>query len=1147
MRQLGRLLGKLARACPFAVFPLLLEQCQAYDNLIPPVIESCRYLTALEYDMLVYALVCALKARPMGVPERMKVDAVNVSNWLSRLATFMAQLAKRFAVDLTPVIDHLVGAMGQGRAVDVVLLDELVKTLGGIEERWEYSDVHTDLLASGAVLRTELLAPKGRNRPAVRLFESVDREDLWLALARQPEATLFDESVVQTESVKLASACYDAAVASLLQFCDFVRAGGDVIYATTAGTRAPRMGKVVEGLAVQSEEGAEAPGISMPIRSLLTRTAMTSVGAGMSLTGAQSAALKDLFWGLDYADLHVPVGRYQNELARLKTFLLQLPAASQAPGSNGQPSQGQKDREKTLQIVASLEQELKVRMQHVQQVSQTISNLSPVEVTGEGFAARIQELAQDLVYQRAVLSLPDVEYCTKWLLHLLKPVSIAFYMMDYYVGRLGELLASQSEREAKHFGHLVKNLWECLHGWHEGQEKFASEAQIFSVHPEGTDAVAMQSKEEPISWPVYRDLVYKLHDQVTAACLAFLIPDGDFVGIRSTVIFLTSTASQFPRVTKHCRMLSKSLARMVKEEAREDVKVLCIRAHATMAKLLQDYSNSKGEGAASGGDIRRLVREGQFHEVKEVEAEIEELALDEHEDLPELEDNHNMGNEDVNTRDAHLEEGHEEAIDDVVIVVPQASQEASADIELDFNDDTGEEMPQQVVHEKVTKKASSVKGKQVKQAGEDTKKGTTRTRAKASASSESFTESEVLSGPVSLVSSAAASQEEVAGDNRLDDSTDIVSVVKVESRVERQSPKRASSSPLTKSLSPSSSLKRSREAILAAASSSTLTTSSSGSAIHDDAKQEQGSQSNASSADRGGHDMMVDDEAMQGAAPRKRPTMPKDRMPPAKQQREQPPAGSVAQTPNPADQQLKNSAVGNPSPANAPKPVTWQQQPHQGASAPQAMQPQGAAKPPPSMPRTPSQSQTPPPSAGQQRGGNLRPPPPPPPPSQQQQQQQPSHSTPGPGQSSNAHPQTPVVQTRPSRAHHDSAPRQQPSRDSIRDRDTYPTSASLNTPRDQSQQQRPYYPGSGGSGYPNRNSSRDEYRAGFNNQGARDRDRERDRERDNDGYNGNNGAATRRAGPGNPGQQQQHSQHLQGQVLPGQGYGNQRRYNNPGR
>lgn len=52
VKQLGRLLGKLSHGNPTIFFPILLDQLQAYDNLIQPIVESLKYITPLAMDVL---------------------------------------------------------------------------------------------------------------------------------------------------------------------------------------------------------------------------------------------------------------------------------------------------------------------------------------------------------------------------------------------------------------------------------------------------------------------------------------------------------------------------------------------------------------------------------------------------------------------------------------------------------------------------------------------------------------------------------------------------------------------------------------------------------------------------------------------------------------------------------------------------------------------------------------------------------------------------------------------------------------------------------------------------------------------------------------------------------------------------------------
>ena len=53
VKQFGRLIGKISHANPVVVLPIIIDQLQAYDNLIIPAVEAFRYLTPLSYDILI--------------------------------------------------------------------------------------------------------------------------------------------------------------------------------------------------------------------------------------------------------------------------------------------------------------------------------------------------------------------------------------------------------------------------------------------------------------------------------------------------------------------------------------------------------------------------------------------------------------------------------------------------------------------------------------------------------------------------------------------------------------------------------------------------------------------------------------------------------------------------------------------------------------------------------------------------------------------------------------------------------------------------------------------------------------------------------------------------------------------------------------
>lgn len=52
VKQYGRLLGKVTHSNPLPVLDIAVEQVQAYDNMIPPVVESFKFLSQLTYDSI---------------------------------------------------------------------------------------------------------------------------------------------------------------------------------------------------------------------------------------------------------------------------------------------------------------------------------------------------------------------------------------------------------------------------------------------------------------------------------------------------------------------------------------------------------------------------------------------------------------------------------------------------------------------------------------------------------------------------------------------------------------------------------------------------------------------------------------------------------------------------------------------------------------------------------------------------------------------------------------------------------------------------------------------------------------------------------------------------------------------------------------
>ncbi|GER41251.1 THO complex subunit [Striga asiatica] len=85
LKQLGRMVAKLAHANPMTVLRTIVHQIEAYRDMIAPVVDAFKYLTQLEYDVLEYVVIERLA---QGGREKLKDDGLNLSDWLQSLASF---------------------------------------------------------------------------------------------------------------------------------------------------------------------------------------------------------------------------------------------------------------------------------------------------------------------------------------------------------------------------------------------------------------------------------------------------------------------------------------------------------------------------------------------------------------------------------------------------------------------------------------------------------------------------------------------------------------------------------------------------------------------------------------------------------------------------------------------------------------------------------------------------------------------------------------------------------------------------------------------------------------------------------------------------------------------------------------------------
>jgi len=133
---------------------LLLTEEQLANNLSFPRDQAPdqRERTPLSYDILSYSTIIAISDADK---DKMKLDSTSVSTWLKSVATFCALAFKKYPIELTAIIQYVINQLKNRKSYDLLILQEIVQKMCGIEVLSEVNDLQLEAMAGGDILRQE--------------------------------------------------------------------------------------------------------------------------------------------------------------------------------------------------------------------------------------------------------------------------------------------------------------------------------------------------------------------------------------------------------------------------------------------------------------------------------------------------------------------------------------------------------------------------------------------------------------------------------------------------------------------------------------------------------------------------------------------------------------------------------------------------------------------------------------------------------------------------------------------------------------------------------------------------------------------------------------------------------------------------------
>ncbi|KAJ1415485.1 transcription factor/nuclear export subunit protein 2-domain-containing protein, partial [Ochromonadaceae sp. CCMP2298] len=366
-KLVGRKLARFTQSCPLVVFQQVLGQVEAFDNLIPFVVDALKFSSDLARDCMAYSLVAQLKKGSAG-DAKLKRGDTHFSQWFAALTRFVGTYYCRYpGTELKGLLHYLLQRLGVGDSLDLLVLKELLGIMGGAETLTEVSPAQLEGLSGGRALRAEvmganaastggrgLITAANAKRAALLLREELVGSQtaipLLLFIAQVRSRLLHDPA---TEQLKLISHLYDTAQDVLMQFAEFLVAGKSVESVAVlmpdlrsllgeVGLAVPVCFQLVRPLLRAALQSGLSPAAAPP--ALARWHPLGDVG---KLVGPQGAILPAnpvwgllsprlyvLFWSLSLYDIRVPITRYEAEVRRLKDRYSDLDAKKTAGESN---------------------------------------------------------------------------------------------------------------------------------------------------------------------------------------------------------------------------------------------------------------------------------------------------------------------------------------------------------------------------------------------------------------------------------------------------------------------------------------------------------------------------------------------------------------------------------------------------------------------------------------------------------------------------------------------------------------------------------------------------------------------------------------------------------------------------------------------
>ncbi|KAH6773938.1 THO2 [Perilla frutescens var. frutescens] len=633
LKQLGRMVAKLAHANPMTVLRTIVHQIEAYRDMITPVVDAFKYLTQLEYDILEYVVIERLA---QGGREKLKDDGLNLSDWLQSLASFWGHLCKKYpSMELRGLFQYLVNQLKRGNGIELVLLQELVQQMANVQYTENMTEDQLDAMAGSDTLRYQATS-FGITRNNKALIKSTNRLRDSLLPKEEPKLAVplllliaQHRSVVVIKAdvpyIKMVCEQFDRCHGTLLQYVEFLCSA--VTPTSSYALLIPSLDELVHQYHLDPEvafliyrpvmrlfrcqnssssfwplecKEAENPASADKEHesSELLTTLVLDLGSArkpiswlnlldtvktMLPPKAWNSLSPDLyatFWGLTLYDLYVPRNRYESEIAKLHGALKALEELSD--NSSSAIAKRKKDKERIQESLDRLTTELQKHEEHVESVRRRLAHEKDTWLSSCPDTLKINmEFLQRCIFPRCTFSMPDAVYCA-YFVNTLHSLGTPFFNTVNHIDvlickTLQPMICCCTEYEVGRLGRFLFETLKTAYHWKSDESIYERECGNMP----GFAVYYRYPNSQRVTYGQFIKVHWKWSQRITRLLIQCL-ESTEYMEIRNALIMLTKISSVFPVTRKSGINLEKRVAK-IKSDEREDLKVLATGVAAALA------------------------------------------------------------------------------------------------------------------------------------------------------------------------------------------------------------------------------------------------------------------------------------------------------------------------------------------------------------------------------------------------------------------------------------------------------------------------------------------------------------------------------------------------------------------------------------